>query len=1186
MVPAPYTPVPMNAKISTYMAGVHQRFGSSPLSNLDLWYDCKHLNDERTTNAVVWGLVTSHPKGEEACLMCKDGDGMPLFLALRTDMKPSTIRLIIECCPQTVSVLDKKGLSSMQIAVKYTSWVGVVRCIHDAHPSSTRSLTDDGLFPLHVAIETGRCDQIIMALARLDPLVIRARNVVGKENSVAAGSSALTIAIANKCSADVIRTLAGICPISLLFINMSSEAALSVAISMDSPLDVMEVLLAVAVDDCRAALTTQNKEQASPLEQAIALRRSPSIISILLEATVRASFHLHKHISFRASLANLSDNDFFKKSGFDFSSKNDAFCATTICYKGGEKILTQSINSQKNSQRILENCLSMISMTEPTLSTTYVGHMLFNIVFAKDFNGQDLDILKMVLAKVGTEASMRCSHPSFQGVQSLLMVAVQERANTEAIKLLLQHRFAPDQQPAFVKDVDYTRSTALHYWASNQWSLVTNDSNVVGGSYMNAEKSFLDDEFADRELGARPEMPVFNLLFAAWPECVSLRDAQDLSFVDLLVTSNCSLSVWEEVLLRVPEALSWKKKNGDSLLHLACTHAHIPSMCRKGVVSADSSQFSRTRFSTSINYERCEIVAWLLRKVPDAAAVANAKGQLPLHYAAQYHCDPVIVGLLVEAFPDALSHADVAGNMPLHLAVKWSGSLFSSHTEVVNIMVFNQKNLSAQNRFGKGFLACSMPETLSREDNDKLVRINLDSPEERILRMDVGYYSVESALNNCTHRKPRLDLYLLLIKLNTGALDEPQRDGRDIFHNMRDLFLKSMLTPFFRHAYVNYVLFCAACVAQLGDCKSSAHREVLMCKSMLGCLHDAKYAMRQEVNNVTSTIQSDFAENIDNLKKQVAVLEERVMAREMKGKDAIARLRATELLLEEENKNKSIGAKMAKDSERRRREKERKKNEKNEAAEAVRLLEEARLSAESVARSLRVQEGIRLRKIRAEKDLEEREQREAEEAVERHEQAEETLLCERITAEKRQAAEDAETRARQGREGDDALLQRNLDLDAKLHLRVQEDEEETKRADDAALAAQTAAKKKKKPKKVVKLEATDAKTAAPSVSAVLPSNIEWNPVLHIAMGVVPPAAGASESDIKHKEEMQALRKKIELEMQIDKECVVCLDSIRCMALGPCGHIAVCQNCADALMLETPKLCPTCRNPVSSTLRVY
>lgn len=354
------------------------------------------------------------------------------------------------------------------------------------------------------------------------------------------------------------------------------------------------------------------------------------------------------------------------------------------------------------------------------------------------------------------------------------MVAVQERASPLAIS----HWFAEDEMPPFLKDVDYTGSTAFHYWSSNRWSLVTNDSKIVGDSYLSVERSVLSDDFVDREIGARPELTVFNLLVAAWRECVSLRDRQDLSFVDLLVTCNCSLSVWEEVLSRVPEALSRKKKKSDTLLHLACTHAHSPSMCEKKVISADSLEFANSCFSTSTNYERCEIVAWLLRNVLGAAAFANAKRQLPVHYAADYHCDPLIVRLLIEAFPRALARADVAGNMPLHLAVKWSGSLFSSHTEVVKMMVDNQTDFTARNLCGDGFLACSMPEMLSKEDSNNLLRIDVDSAQERCGQMEVDNYSLESALNNCPRKKPRLDLYLVLAKLNFGALDEKQRDGR------------------------------------------------------------------------------------------------------------------------------------------------------------------------------------------------------------------------------------------------------------------------------------------------------------------------------------------------------------------------------------------------------------------------
>jgi len=207
----------------------------------------------------------------------------------------------------------------------------------------------------------------------------------------------------------VVKVLVDVCPISLLFVNMASETALSVALLINASVGVMEALLSVAMSDCRAALTMQTSEQVTPLEQGIALRRSPAIISLLLEATVEAVSHLHKHIFSSLSSNPVPGDNTFVKSGFDLYKKDGVFYSSPLCYKWEEGIVSKAINSQPDAQRILDNSLMIISMTGPQLSTTYVGLMLFNIVMAKDFNDNAIKILKMILAKVGTEASMQAS---------------------------------------------------------------------------------------------------------------------------------------------------------------------------------------------------------------------------------------------------------------------------------------------------------------------------------------------------------------------------------------------------------------------------------------------------------------------------------------------------------------------------------------------------------------------------------------------------------------------------------------------------------------------------------------------------------------------------------------------------------------------------------------------------------
>ena len=47
------------------------------------------------------------------------------------------------------------------------------------------------------------------------------------------------------------------------------------------------------------------------------------------------------------------------------------------------------------------------------------------------------------------------------------------------------------------------------------------------------------------------------------------------------------------------------------------------------------------------------------------------------------------------------------------------------------------------------------------------------------------------------------------------------------------------------------------------------------------------------------------------------------------------------------------------------------------------------------------------------------------------------------------------------------------------------------------------------------------------------------------------------------------------------ECSVCLDARKNMIVFPCAHFAICDKCVDSL-----KLCPICRTPITSIRRVY
>lgn len=51
------------------------------------------------------------------------------------------------------------------------------------------------------------------------------------------------------------------------------------------------------------------------------------------------------------------------------------------------------------------------------------------------------------------------------------------------------------------------------------------------------------------------------------------------------------------------------------------------------------------------------------------------------------------------------------------------------------------------------------------------------------------------------------------------------------------------------------------------------------------------------------------------------------------------------------------------------------------------------------------------------------------------------------------------------------------------------------------------------------------------------------------------------------------------------ECVICFDGPQTAVCVPCGHNAVCMDCAQEL-LDTTRLCPVCRQPVREVIRLF
>ena len=51
-------------------------------------------------------------------------------------------------------------------------------------------------------------------------------------------------------------------------------------------------------------------------------------------------------------------------------------------------------------------------------------------------------------------------------------------------------------------------------------------------------------------------------------------------------------------------------------------------------------------------------------------------------------------------------------------------------------------------------------------------------------------------------------------------------------------------------------------------------------------------------------------------------------------------------------------------------------------------------------------------------------------------------------------------------------------------------------------------------------------------------------------------------------------------------CVVCFDAPKDHIIVPCGHVCVCEACAEQLTKTRTPMCPVCRGPIIQTMKVF
>jgi hypothetical protein len=72
---------------------------------------------------------------------------------------------------------------------------------------------------------------------------------------------------------------------------------------------------------------------------------------------------------------------------------------------------------------------------------------------------------------------------------------------------------------------------------------------------------------------------------------------------------------------------------------------------------------------------------------------------------------------------------------------------------------------------------------------------------------------------------------------------------------------------------------------------------------------------------------------------------------------------------------------------------------------------------------------------------------------------------------------------------------------------------------------------------------------------------------------------------KQRDEAEARYKEAEVDNDKKNVCVVCLENKKTHAFNPCGHMCVCETCADEI-IQRGSNCPMCRADITSLLKIF
>ena len=630
-----------------------------PFEHMDFWISLKLL------------LNTTEDCIEILSQLKKTASPRPdsMHFALQCGIEFDLIKFMVEeWVWEPWQMLDCDGKTPLHHAAVHTTDVRTVDLLGRWHTEWCLTRDKFGFTPLHCAIQNSRNINIVHALANCNPLSVQTKSasMLSMPNPRAAGATPLHLAVLAKSEFRIVQYLMNKFQSAVNVPNTNADLPIHDAIDMKSTNQIIALLTSGNNQNTYMSLLTDNSSNKIAVQQALEVAIDISSFTLLVVRTKSCISEIC--VDGATSISDMID---FEEASLAMYKKVD-MVMYVIKYVVEDDIVDLLLSEFPSDGMIPPRNPSGDPPTTPP-GTRRGG--------------------PLVGEGGGACGGLWATSPK----STLLHFAAGTKAPLAIMKKI--YNYVPVAQR---HACDSNSNSPLHYLLYNRhvpnvldktiFPQITTDSRFNTQPMDTRKKDaicYLLDESA--------KIGVVEFLVEAWPECVSIRNSNAQTPLDLAVTSYCQLDVIKFLYRKDKTLLHHIGYNGNTILHNASARIDIKHIMRQfnphtttGII-LDLNTGSLLETLCFDSKCRTEVFMWIYSACEALARKKNIHNQLPVHIAAATDAEYSIIQKLVNKNgKEYLNTPDSYGNTPVQSMLSWEMGALHTNDKAIKHLVHEQ----------------------------------------------------------------------------------------------------------------------------------------------------------------------------------------------------------------------------------------------------------------------------------------------------------------------------------------------------------------------------------------------------------------------------------------------------------------------------------------------------------------